>query len=79
MPSAAVIPAGCPFHTRCPRMLGEQCRTQEPPWRQTEDGHAYRCWIPSDDLARAQRRLWDESARGKDAMMCAAEGMAETR
>jgi len=54
MPGAAEIPLGCPFHTRCPRFLGEQCRTQEPPWQHTADGHAYRCWIPPGDLAPLQ-------------------------
>jgi len=25
--------SGCPFHARCPRYLGDICRTEEPPWR----------------------------------------------
>jgi peptide/nickel transport system ATP-binding protein len=54
MPSAAAIPSGCPFHTRCPHFLGEQCATQEPPWQQTAAGHAYRCWIPPDQLIHLQ-------------------------
>jgi len=54
MPSAADIPPGCPFHTRCPRALGEQCRIMAPPWQRTAEGHAYRCWIAPDDLARRQ-------------------------
>ncbi len=54
-PSAAEIPSGCPFHTRCPRSLGEQCRTAVPPWQQTAEGHAYRCWIPPTDLAGLQK------------------------
>lgn len=58
MPNAAEIPTGCPFHTRCPRLLGEQCGTQEPPWQHTAGGHAYRCWIPSDDLAPVQQQVW---------------------
>ena len=59
MPSAAEIPSGCPFHTHCPRMLGEQCVTQEPPWRETAHGHAYRCWIPPDELTKAQEEVWN--------------------
>ncbi len=59
MPSAAEIPPGCPFHTRCPRMLGTQCQTEEPPWRQTSSGHAYRCWIPPEDLTRLQEEVWE--------------------
>ncbi len=56
MPNAADIPPGCPFHTRCPRALGEQCRTMAPPWRRTSEGHAYRCWIAPDELAGLQER-----------------------
>ncbi len=63
MPSAAAIPTGCPFHTRCPRMLGEQCKTQMPPWQQTAGGHAYHCWISPDDLAQRQQRLWDDASQ----------------
>jgi peptide/nickel transport system ATP-binding protein len=54
-PNPAAIPSGCPFHTRCPRMLGEQCITQEPPWQRTKEGHAYRCWIRPEDLVRLQQ------------------------
>jgi len=66
MPSAAEIPPGCPFHTRCPRILGEQCKTQEPPWRQTAGGHAYRCWIPADDLAKMQKEVWETTRHRVD-------------
>ena len=52
--SQASIPTGCPFHTRCPRFLGEQCVTQVPPWQETAEGHGYRCWIPPDELVRLQ-------------------------
>jgi peptide/nickel transport system ATP-binding protein len=61
MPSAAAIPTGCPFHTRCPRALGEKCVTQEPPWQQVEAGHAYRCWIPPDELKPMQQQVWATS------------------
>jgi len=67
MPSAADIPPGCPFHTRCPRFLGEPCATRVPPWRQTASGHAYRCWIPPHDLAQAQKEVWEAPAQGRDA------------
>ena len=66
MPSAAEIPPGCPFHTRCPRILGVQCKTQDPPWRQTVEGHAYRCWIPPDDLMGTQKEVWEAKARVRD-------------
>ncbi len=34
IPSAADPPTGCPFHTRCPRKIGEICETTEPELRQ---------------------------------------------
>jgi peptide/nickel transport system ATP-binding protein len=54
LPSPADPPTGCRFHTRCPRYLGEICRTQEPPWQRDGDGHVYRCHIPPDELREAQ-------------------------
>ena len=73
MPSAAEIPAGCPFHTRCPRLLGEQCRTQEPPWRQTSGGHAYRCWIPPAELTSIQKEVWVDHPGSHDGLDSAPE------
>lgn len=52
--SAAHIPSGCRFHTRCPRKIGTICEQQEPPWRDAGDGHHIRCHIPIDELARLQ-------------------------
>lgn len=63
MPSAASLPSGCVFHTRCPRFLGEQCVEQAPPWRRTEHGHAYRCWIPPEELAAEQSPTWRNETR----------------
>ena len=74
MPSAAEIPSGCPFHTRCPRMLGAQCREHVPPWQQTAGGHAYRCWISPTDLTQRQQRLWDDTIQELEPD--AAEGVA---
>ena len=55
MPSALEVPSGCPFHTRCPRFLGEVCRTQTPPWRTDDDGLEVYCHIPLEDLRAVQR------------------------
>ncbi len=55
LPSASDVPSGCAFHTRCPRVLGEVCRTQDPPWQEEVDGHRYRCHIPVDALAELQK------------------------
>jgi peptide/nickel transport system ATP-binding protein len=54
IPSAADPPSGCPFHTRCPRKIGEICETTEPALREDEIGHAIRCHIPVDELRRLQ-------------------------
>ncbi|MEV6904595.1 ABC transporter ATP-binding protein [Amycolatopsis sp. NPDC051372] len=51
-PSASAPPSGCRFHTRCPRALGDVCRTQEPPWQDTGKGNRYRCHIAPEDLLR---------------------------
>jgi peptide/nickel transport system ATP-binding protein len=53
-PNMADPPAGCRFHTRCPRQLGDLCATVEPPWQQGENGNSYRCHIAPADLFRAQ-------------------------
>lgn len=54
LPSPANPPTGCRFHTRCPRYLGEICRTQEPPWQGDVASNMYRCHIPPDELRAAQ-------------------------
>ena len=37
-------PAGCRFHTRCP-MVMDTCRTVEPTWHDTGDGHFVACHL----------------------------------
>jgi peptide/nickel transport system ATP-binding protein len=54
IPSAADPPTGCPFHTRCPRKIGEICETTEPELREEETGHGIRCHIPLEELRRLQ-------------------------
>jgi len=57
-PSPVDLPTGCPFHTRCPRFLGEVCVREAPPWRVDAGGHGLACHIPLDELAAAQRPLF---------------------
>jgi peptide/nickel transport system ATP-binding protein len=53
IPSAANPPAGCVFHTRCPRRLSTGvCETTEPPLLEGEPGHQIRCHIPLTELRR---------------------------
>ena len=57
IPSAADIPKGCRFHTRCPRKLGTICEVENPPWRDAGDDHYIRCHIPIDELIVLQQTL----------------------
>jgi peptide/nickel transport system ATP-binding protein len=72
IPSAADPPSGCPFHTRCPRKIGEICETTEPELREEEAGHGIRCHIPLDELRRLQT-VGPESAGAR----ATAEGSAD--
>jgi peptide/nickel transport system ATP-binding protein len=60
VPSALNPPAGCRFHTRCPRrkgMLrdgGKICEAEIPPWRKSQSGHRILCHIPLEDLERLE-------------------------
>ena len=54
IPSAANPPAGCVFHTRCPRKWGEICEREEPPLKEVAPSHFMRCHIPLDELRRLQ-------------------------
>jgi peptide/nickel transport system ATP-binding protein len=54
IPSPGDVPTGCPFHTRCPRFLGDICINEEPPWREGVDGHRIYCHIPLQELQTAQ-------------------------
>ncbi len=48
-------PTGCPFHTRCPRMLGDVCRDETPAWQSTSDGKQIYCHIPLKKLLTIQK------------------------
>jgi peptide/nickel transport system ATP-binding protein len=50
LPSAANPPAGCVFHTRCPRKIGAICEREEPPLAPAGEAHAIRCHIPYAEL-----------------------------
>jgi peptide/nickel transport system ATP-binding protein len=56
IPSAANPPAGCVFHTRCPRRLNTGiCESTEPPLLEEEPGHEIRCHIPLAELRELQQ------------------------
>jgi peptide/nickel transport system ATP-binding protein len=54
IPSAADIPPGCRFHTRCPQVLGPICRSEEPPFKKVRPGHFLACHISEAELARIE-------------------------
>jgi peptide/nickel transport system ATP-binding protein len=59
VPDPSVDVSGCPFHTRCPRFLGDICVAQVPPWREDEGtGKRYFCHIPRADLLAEQERTF---------------------
>jgi len=45
IPSPVNPPAGCRFHTRCPVIIGEICRTKEPPLIEVGDDHYVACHL----------------------------------
>ena len=45
---------GCSFQGRCPRILGDKCRNEVPPWQIGENGNSIRCHISIKDLKSQQ-------------------------
>ena len=44
VPSPLHPPAGCRFHTRCPKAM-RQCKTEEPAWKEVGSGHYTACHL----------------------------------
>lgn len=63
VPSPRDVPAGCPFATRCPRVLGAVCHDEPPPVTMDDTGrHRIRCHIPRDELMELQEPLVERVA-----------------
>jgi len=43
-PSLIDLPAGCPFHPRCPQVM-EICRRQMPGFSDMDENHTVACWL----------------------------------
>ncbi|MGA1634489.1 MAG: dipeptide ABC transporter ATP-binding protein [Gemmobacter sp.] len=57
IPSAIDPPPGCPFQTRCrwkSKVPGGICETEVPPLRDLAPGHAIRCHLGPEELARME-------------------------
>jgi peptide/nickel transport system ATP-binding protein len=55
IPTHSDPPSGCVFHTRCPRFIGDVCVNEEPPLREVEPGHHWRCHHSLDALRELQK------------------------
>jgi peptide/nickel transport system ATP-binding protein len=54
VPSPRDAPTGCPFHTRCPKKIGERCEQETPeldPAEGTADGHRIACHLDEAELS----------------------------
>ena len=47
-PSPAAMPAGCPFHPRCPRSMPGICDASKPVLREVKPGHKVACYLYED-------------------------------
>lgn len=64
IPSPAEAISGCPFHTRCPRLIGPICVERVPPWRELEEGRKRTfCHYTEDELQEKQKRTFRFSER----------------
>ncbi len=64
IPSPSEEISGCPFHTRCPRFLGDICVEKQPPWRKDPQAKKWiYCHIKIEDLTAQQSRTFRFSSR----------------
>ncbi len=54
LPSAMDPPQGCPFHTRCPRKVGDICERERPPRQVDGEDHVIACHIPLEELRKVE-------------------------
>lgn len=47
VPNPASPPSGCPFHTRCPKVM-DVCKSKVPDFKQVSDGHFAACHLFND-------------------------------
>ncbi|MFC7205379.1 dipeptide ABC transporter ATP-binding protein [Haloferax namakaokahaiae] len=55
VPSPINPPSGCPFQTRCPKKIGEECETKVPQLEAMgEDGHAISCHLSESEMSERE-------------------------
>lgn len=54
VPSAADLPRGCVFHTRCPKAIPGLCDQEAPPVTELADDHQVRCHLNAADLPKRE-------------------------
>jgi oligopeptide/dipeptide ABC transporter ATP-binding protein len=57
-PSLINLPAGCPFHPRCPYVF-DRCQTEVPPLAPVDGNaaHGSACWLPHTKAERDEVRV----------------------
>ena len=58
VPSSVDLPTGCPFHSRCSRLIGPICSDLAPSLQRDGNSHAMACHIPLDELVAIQIPLF---------------------
>jgi oligopeptide/dipeptide ABC transporter ATP-binding protein len=53
VPSLEALPAGCPFHPRCP-LAEERCRSVVPAWREIAPAHGAACHLAQEGIRGAK-------------------------
>ena len=49
------VPAGCPFHTRCPQVMRGRCDVERPAPREISPGHHVACFLFDDRVGGTRR------------------------
>ena len=58
IPNPTDIPGGCPFHTRCPRFIGDICAEKIPTWQvDPSTNKSIFCHIPLAELSASQVQM----------------------
>ena len=54
VPSPIDPPSGCPFQTRCPKKLGDECEVNTPALEDVGDGHEISCLLSVEEMSERE-------------------------